>query len=225
MAMIGSRWTQEERDAFINAQNERYEREMKMFVDVDGNEFELDEHFCDEGGHYWPEYAPDGKDLWEAEQERIMQPSLDEQMSSPEFRLTTVEANHTYLNMGISNLREETRKLWRATEEIEVSLSQRIDVIEETVNELLDLVRLGFSRIFPNNDGVYVPIQPDDFDTQEQEKEFVPIFLEDESEEEIQERLAYKESLAPNFWEERKETLITNNGTQFEMKIPEGVDW
>jgi hypothetical protein len=41
---------------------------------------ELDENYCDEGGHYHPDMAPDGKDEYDAYMERTMVPSFDEQM-------------------------------------------------------------------------------------------------------------------------------------------------
>jgi hypothetical protein len=52
----------------------------------------LDENYCDEGGHYHPDMASDGKDLYDAYMERTTVPSLDEQMSTPEFRLQVIES-------------------------------------------------------------------------------------------------------------------------------------
>lgn len=42
---------------------------------------ELDENYCDNGGHYHPECAPDGKDLYDAYVERTMVPSFNEQIT------------------------------------------------------------------------------------------------------------------------------------------------
>ena len=41
---------------------------------------ELDGNYCDEGGHYHPECAPDGKDLYDLYVELTMVPSFNEQM-------------------------------------------------------------------------------------------------------------------------------------------------
>jgi len=38
---------------------------------MDNIEEDLDEHYCDNGGHYHPECAPDGKDLEESYMERL----------------------------------------------------------------------------------------------------------------------------------------------------------
>lgn len=46
----------------------------------------------------------DGKDLYDAHTERIMEPSLDEQMSSPEFRLASLE-------MWVSNWTPRIQKI------------------------------------------------------------------------------------------------------------------
>lgn len=48
---------------------------------MEEDELELDENYCDNGGHYHPECAPDGKDLWDAYIERTMIPSFNEQMA------------------------------------------------------------------------------------------------------------------------------------------------
>jgi hypothetical protein len=48
--------------------------------------------FSDHHDEGYQEEYPDGKDMHDATVERDMQPSLDEQMSSTEFRLAAIEA-------------------------------------------------------------------------------------------------------------------------------------
>jgi len=51
---------------------------------------------------------PDGKDLYDSYVERTMKPSLDEQMNSPEFRLTSLEIS---VNNWIPTLQKMEKKI------------------------------------------------------------------------------------------------------------------
>lgn len=168
------------------------QKEEKM--DFDGNfeeDMELDENYCDEGGHFHPEMAPDGKDLYDAYLECTMVPSLNEQMSSPEFRLAGLECNHSYLNTHLN------------------MIDKQIDDIQDSIcdiaQEISTLTRLIEKHLFPENE-IFMERKepwktmlttPELFDTfitaamteiaiEDKSKIKYPVFIEDESEEEIQ---------------------------------------
>lgn len=141
-------------EAFITAQNERYRRAME-----DDSYMELDEHYCDEGGHYHPECAPDGRDLYDAYVERTMQPSLDKQMETPEFKMASLALELTCTKQMFKALE---RKLYDTIEAVEFQLSKRMDRMQEEINLTADAL---VSHAYP---------EPDDFDTQRQIEEELP---------------------------------------------------
>lgn len=125
----------------------------------DESYMELDEHYCDEGGHYHPECAPDGKDLWEAHIERTMKPSLDEQMNSPEFKMASLSLELTCTRQMIKAIE---RKLYNAIEASEFYLSKCIDGLLKD----LDLQAEALVN--------HIYGEPDDYDTQRQIEEELP---------------------------------------------------
>jgi chromosome segregation ATPase len=195
-----------------------------MYVEDEyGNEMELDEHYCDEGGHYHPEFAPDGKDLYDSYVERTMKPSLDEQMNSPNFRLTSLEANHTYIVQNIDSVRNEIKKIWKALEDSEYFMSSDIDdtneeifLIEERVtnleNKILSLEELIDTIDFELEDLVF------DFDSiearlsgLEEQVEEVCTSIDDRLEElEINKEVSneWEEEIPIPFWQTDKEAEL-----------------
>jgi len=144
----------EQIESLITAQNERYRRAME-----EDSYMELDEHYCDEGGHYHPECMPDGRDLYDAYVERTMQPSLDEQMDSPEFKMASLALELTCTRQTIKALE---KKLYDTIEAVEFQLSKRMDRIQENIDLQADAL---VKHIYP---------EPDDYDTQRQIEEELP---------------------------------------------------
>jgi hypothetical protein len=126
---------------------------------MEDEEMELDEHYCDEGGHYHPECAPDGRDLYDAYIERTMKPSLDEQMNSPEFKIASVSLELTCTRQMIKALE---RKLYDTIEAVEFQLSKRMDNIQEDIDLQGEAL---MAHMYP---------EPDDYDTQRQIEEELP---------------------------------------------------
>ena len=184
---------------------------MKAYFEEGCYEMELDEHYCDEGGHYHPECAPDGRDLYDAYVERTVIPSFNDKFRLEDLQ-NIIEETEVYLSRRIDYLDERIEALEAKIDDHDHAFSdqcERIDLIEQT---LVD-------HVFP-----FKFITPDDYDTQCQVeedwraysedwdrpdtddcmncnlttcddcyylKEKEPIFLEDEPQEE----------LPPDFWE------------------------
>lgn len=141
-------------EAKLTALNERYKQKME-----DEEYMELDEHYCDEGGHYHPECMPDGKDLYDAYMERTMKPSLDEQMDSPEFKMACLALELTCTRQTIKVLE---RKLYDTIEAVEYQLSVRMDRMQEEIQLIAEAVTS------------LACCEPDDYDTQRQIEEELP---------------------------------------------------
>ena len=155
----------EQIEAFLTAQNNKYRREMSPFFEEGGYEMELDENYCDEGGHYHPECAPDGKDLYDAYVERTMKPSLDEQMDTPDFKMASLALELTCTKQMLKVIKN---KLYDTIEAVEYQLSIRMDRMQEEINLIAQAV---------------VSLEccePDDYDTQQQVEELPPDFWERE---------------------------------------------
>jgi response regulator RpfG family c-di-GMP phosphodiesterase len=166
-------------EAVLTALNERYRKKMVQFSDHHADDYEPYE------GH------PDGKDLYDSYVEMTMKPTLDEQMNSPEFQLAAVDLHVTCLQQALKVL--ETN-LFNALETVEFQAHTRMDRMQEEIQLIAEAVTS------------LECCEPDDYDTQEQVEEYsecsmcsdgcfcdeqedapcmIPMFLEDEPQEEL----------------------------------------
>lgn len=122
---------------------------------------QFSDHHADDYESY--EGHPDGKDLYDTHMEMNMVPSLDEQMSSPEFRLQSLE-------MWIHNWTPRIQQMEKDIASINSHLFPK--EIEESDRTA------AWNALCARVNGVS---EPDDFDTQTQvEEELPPEFWEEE---------------------------------------------
>jgi hypothetical protein len=155
---------------------------------------QFSDHHADDYEPY--EGHPDGRDLYDAHIEATMHPSLDEQMSAPEFRLSSLE-------MWVHNWTPRIQQMEKNIQEIRNQIIPALDKHPDKLCEAEKQAAWDALCAKVCGEPVIVVPQPDDFDTQQQVEEELP----------------------PNFWEEEATQLTTvsftlQNGTLFEMRFP-----
>jgi hypothetical protein len=159
---------------------------------------QFSDHHADDYEPY--EGYPDGKDLYDAHVEMTMNPSIDEQMSTPEFRLSSLEIWIHNWTPRIQQMEKDIADIKNGLSLEKVYKTEQREFSEAEKQAAWDAL---VSKTQIKSENKEFSNQPDDFSTQPQ----------------------IEEELPPDFWEEEVTQLTTvsftlQNGTVFEMKFP-----